>query len=321
MFPDLIRLAGRLDEEVHLAVCEFCQGGFEIVAVGSEAGWQDAFPLPVSVQAAAAEEGVLLENRMAARVELSQYPEDFWEDVSEHVYEGGLRTSVMGRSAQKYLRVYRAVSRGETAGLVDLGLTQLELARVAKWLRDEKLFDRRNGAEVMAALLSGSSAIRKSKVFHLQMIDRRDHLKRQTPEGLSVSQVVPGDGAFNAKMYREVGRNWQWKDRLVWVDKAWDDYVAREELETWKAEYEGEACGYFELDVQPNGSVEIVYFGLLPSMIGKGLGGAMLSLAVERAWTVPGTIRVWLHTCSEDHAHALANYEKRGFRIFKVEEE
>ena len=45
----------------------------------------------------------------------------------------------------------------------------------------------------------------------------------------------------------------------------------------------------------------------------------MLSLAVQEAWKIKGTKRVWLHTCSEDHPHALGNYEKRGFRSFKIE--
>ncbi|MDB4666604.1 GNAT family N-acetyltransferase, partial [bacterium] len=65
----------------------------------------------------------------------------------------------------------------------------------------------------------------------------------------------------------------------------------------------------------------IALFGLLPQMFGKGLGSAMLSLAVAQAWSLADTKRVWLHTCTEDHPHALANYQKRGFRLFKTVEE
>jgi GNAT superfamily N-acetyltransferase len=56
-------------------------------------------------------------------------------------------------------------------------------------------------------------------------------------------------------------------------------------------------------------------------MFGKGLGSAMLSFAVAQAWSRTNTTRVWLHTCTEDHPHALANYQKRGFRLFKTVEE
>ena len=29
--------------------------------------------------------------------------------------------------------------------------------------------------------------------------------------------------------------------------------------------------------------------------------------------------RVWLHTCTLDHPHALPNYQKRGFAPYKTE--
>jgi hypothetical protein len=44
----------------------------------------------------------------------------------------------------------------------------------------------------------------------------------------------------------------------------------------------------------------------------------MLTRAVEDAWA-RGASRVWLHTCTLDHASALPNYQKRGFRPFKTE--
>ena len=80
----------------------------------------------------------------------------------------------------------------------------------------------------------------------------------------------------------------------------------------------GTPAGYFELERQAEGSVEIAYFGLLPQFVGRGLGGALLSAAVERGWE-GGARRVWLHTCSLDHAAALPAYQARGFRIFETE--
>jgi GNAT superfamily N-acetyltransferase len=64
--------------------------------------------------------------------------------------------------------------------------------------------------------------------------------------------------------------------------------------------------------------VEIVYFGLLPRFIGRGLGGPLLSRAVERGFE-RGASRVWVHTCSLDHPRALAAYRARGFRLFRTE--
>ena len=62
--------------------------------------------------------------------------------------------------------------------------------------------------------------------------------------------------------------------------------------------------------------MEITSFGLLPSLLGQGLGGPVLTVAVEKVWLM-GAARVWPHTCSLDHPRALANYRARGFKVFR----
>jgi GNAT superfamily N-acetyltransferase len=94
-------------------------------------------------------------------------------------------------------------------------------------------------------------------------------------------------------------------------------YITSGALETWVAYVTGTPAGYFELELQANGNVEIVQLGLLPQFIGQGLGGALVSAAVRRAWAA-GATRVWLHTCSFDHPYALNGYKARGFNIFKT---
>lgn len=69
---------------------------------------------------------------------------------------------------------------------------------------------------------------------------------------------------------------------------------------------------------------------LPPASLFLSIGaGLLLSLRWPRAWDLAErwpdrepTKRVWLHTCSLDGPHAMANYERRGFRLFdtKVEE-
>ena len=63
---------------------------------------------------------------------------------------------------------------------------------------------------------------------------------------------------------------------------------------------------------------EIAYFGILEEYIGKKFGGYLLSEAIKNAFKL-NTKRVWLHTCSLDHKHALKNYLSRGMKIFKSE--
>ena len=91
----------------------------------------------------------------------------------------------------------------------------------------------------------------------------------------------------------------------------------RPQLATWLAYLHGTPAGYFELETQPDDSVEIAYFGLLPQFIGQGIGGVLLTRAIESAWQM-GAERVWVHTCSLDHPQALKNYQARGLQIFKT---
>ncbi len=124
--------------------------------------------------------------------------------------------------------------------------------------------------------------------------------------------------SFHRFLYREVGRNYHWRDRLTWSDTQVREYLDDPGTALYVCYQEGAPAGYFELRGDADGSVEIAYFGLLPEYLGQGLGKSLLSAAVEKAWSMKAT-RVWLHTCSLDDAAALPNYIKRGFRPFREE--
>jgi GNAT superfamily N-acetyltransferase len=115
------------------------------------------------------------------------------------------------------------------------------------------------------------------------------------------------------ELYQRVGDKWNWHDRLRWSDERLAQQLARPNVSVWVLNVGTELGGYFELEVQDAGSVEIVYFGLTPEFIGKGLGGALLTRATEEAFAL-GASRVWLHTCTLDSPRALPNYKARGFR-------
>jgi ribosomal protein S18 acetylase RimI-like enzyme len=133
-------------------------------------------------------------------------------------------------------------------------------------------------------------------------------------------RVAPPMPELNRFFYATVGGDWHWTDRLPWTRQQWLDYLNRPEFETWMLTAGGIPAGYFELEKQPGESVEVAYFGLLPRFIGGGLGGHLLTCAIERGFALGGR-RVWLHTCTLDHPQALANYQARGFRLFKEETE
>ena len=146
---------------------------------------------------------------------------------------------------------------------------------------------------------------------------------KRADEQFQVRELKERDWRFNRELYFNVGAQWCWIDKRPWTDERWKEYAVAPELRTFAAYYNNELAGYYELRRDGEGGVEIAYFGLLPQFIGRGLGGALLTSAIEEAWSRHRGIaptRVWVHTCNRDHSQALANYQARGMVIYKVEE-
>lgn len=157
-------------------------------------------------------------------------------------------------------------------------------------------------------------------IYYLEMNSPSELRPKTDSQGLEIIQAKIPEYRFNKFLYTLVGESWQWTDKLSLPDTEWKSYVEDPELHTWVAYLDGSIVGYFELQAKENGNTEIVYFGLAPQFIGKGLGGYLLSQAIEKAWRIETTSRLWLHTCTEDHEAALMNYKARGFRLYKEEE-
>lgn len=154
---------------------------------------------------------------------------------------------------------------------------------------------------------------------YLEMTSREQLRPGKAPRiPCELVRVPVPDPELNRFLYTEVGADFQWVDRLPWDRTRWLAYLDRPDLETWVVYVSGAPAGYFELERQGEGDVEIAYFGLLRDFIGMGLGGYLLTAAIERAWDM-GATRVWVHTCDLDHPSALANYMARGLEIYRVE--
>src|SRR2546423_10939845 len=139
-----------------------------------------------------------------------------------------------------------------------------------------------------------------------------------------IREKIEADWQFNREMYLRVGEQWRWIDKRPWTDQQWKEYAS--EVRTFAAYFDDELAGYYELRAEAEvqaapaldgrRGVEIAYFGLLPEFVGCGLGGALLTSAIEEAWRMsPTPARVWVHTCNRDHPQALANYQARGLVI------
>ncbi len=142
---------------------------------------------------------------------------------------------------------------------------------------------------------------------------------KKPSEDYSVELVNPKDFQLNKFFYKNVGKNCQWVDRLIWTNLNWTDYISKENIFTYILKEKKEIAGYFEMIFnQDTSEAEIAYFGILEDYFGKKLGGYLLSEAIKYSFTM-GSERVWAHTCSLDHKNALSNYLSRGMKIFKSE--
>ncbi|HEX2781212.1 MAG TPA: GNAT family N-acetyltransferase [Gemmatimonadaceae bacterium] len=157
----------------------------------------------------------------------------------------------------------------------------------------------------------------------------RTYLRMTTPDALRPRRDVPPDARIERldpctvaryrELYRDVGRAWLWRDRDLWSDERLAEHLAQEGVSVHVLIVGGEPAGYFELQRHDDGDVELVYFGLVERFIGRGLGGFLLTAAVEEGWRRDAS-SIWLHTCTLDHPAALANYRARGFEPYRVEQ-
>jgi GNAT superfamily N-acetyltransferase len=157
---------------------------------------------------------------------------------------------------------------------------------------------------------------------YLQMLapaPSKDQKSDVTGQKFRVEELEQPNWKFNREMYFKVGEQWKWIDKRPWTEAQWQEWASDPNLRTFAGYCGDEVAGYFELHRDTEEAIEVAYFGLLPEFIGRGLGGALLTSAIETAWGwAPMPRRVWVHTCNRDHPNALANYQARGFKIYKV---
>ena len=135
----------------------------------------------------------------------------------------------------------------------------------------------------------------------------------------SLDLVNPKDFQLNRFFYKQIGKKYNWFDRLVWNDQNWINYISKTYVSTYVLKYNKDLVGFSELILdQKKNEIEIAYLGILEEYFGKNYGSYLLSEAIKISF-INKSKRVWVHTCSLDHKNALKNYQNRGMKIFKKE--
>ena len=158
------------------------------------------------------------------------------------------------------------------------------------------------------------------KRYYLEInsiIDLNEKIKPS--DKLTVSLDDSTDFQLNKFFYKEIGKEHRWIDRLTWNNNQWIKYVNDPKVRTFILREGDDLAGYYEqIFSEDKSECEIAYFGILKEYFGKKFGGYLLSDAIKKSFEC-GAKRVWVHTCSLDHKHALKNYLSRGMKIFKSE--
>ena len=162
--------------------------------------------------------------------------------------------------------------------------------------------------------------IEKIDRYYLEIFPSSDFNQKIKPsDDLELELVDSESFELNKFFYKQVGKKYQWIDRLAWETKDWIRYTSNRNLKTFILKNKNDLIGYFELILNLNNQeCEIAYFGILEDYFNKGFGGYMLSEAIKNSFKL-GSKRTWVHTCSLDHPHAIQNYKSRGMKVFKTE--
>ena len=148
-----------------------------------------------------------------------------------------------------------------------------------------------------------------------KFLDKRPLL----PNKIKVYLDKEKDININKFFYRQIGKDHYWRDRLLWSDKEWHKYVDNINLETGVMKLQEELIGFYEQEFHKSkNEIELIQMGVLKEHQGKKLGSFLLEHIIHTAFS-KNVERVWVHTCSLDHKHALDNYLSKGFKTFKEE--
>lgn len=155
----------------------------------------------------------------------------------------------------------------------------------------------------------------ESAVTYLEMRTPPKRQKAALPAGVEIRHAFRPTISFYRYLYDSVGGDWTWTGRRLMDDETLKETIHDPMVEVNVLWVDGVPAGLIELDHRSLPEIELLYFGLIPDFIGKGLGRTALDWAIDHAWS-KGPTRFWIHTCDLDHPNALSVYQKAGFVIY-----
>jgi len=137
--------------------------------------------------------------------------------------------------------------------------------------------------------------------------------------GLTIMRANNPSVAFYRFLYHTAGEEFVWGDRRRMSDEKLAGLISNQDVHVMVLYKQGTPAGFYDINFSDPAETEIKYFALLPGNIGLGLGGYLLTQSIRYAGQ--RKVPLVLDTCTLDHSSALENYRKRGFVVYREEDE
>jgi GNAT superfamily N-acetyltransferase len=117
---------------------------------------------------------------------------------------------------------------------------------------------------------------------------------------------------FYRFLYTQVGRRWNWVDRLRMTDEALTAILHDKRTYLTVLYVNGAPAGFCEFFHQNEDLIELSHFGLIEHALGLGVGKWFLLQALYAAWALEPK-KIVVTTNDLDHPRALQLYQMFGF--------
>lgn len=156
----------------------------------------------------------------------------------------------------------------------------------------------------------------ETEVFYLKMNQKPTSSFAAIPNAVFQKIIQPIEVSEYLNYYSTVGEKYNWIDRLLLPQEQLSASINAPNTDIFILSINQKKAGFVELIRNPD-YTEILYFGLFPDFVGKGLGNNFLRIVIEEAWSNhPKWIQ--LNTCKLDHPNALSTYQKAGFEVYET---